>query len=274
MREAFKPAIDALEADLADLERQAFETKQVINRLCVRAGIDPLYPDATLAASASIGTLRSDSFYGKGITTAAREFLEMRRAAGLGPASPREVYEALVKGGYAFETAEDVHGVISVRGTLRKSSGVFHRLPNGLYGLLEWYPKAKAVRNESENDAEPRRPRRAKRSDANATPRNIQPRKSPKLKIKKAQKEQIRPSVTPFVLKAMANGSEWTTESLKHEAITHSLPGVNELTRRSVFHGALMGLKKTGRVEQTGADGWRIVRKTAQQHVGGNLGAA
>src|ERR1700733_3866245 len=84
MREQFQPAIEALQSDLADLERQVTETKQVINRLCVRAGIDPLYPDATATSTNTVGALRPDSFYGKSITTAAREYLDMRRAAGLG----------------------------------------------------------------------------------------------------------------------------------------------------------------------------------------------
>jgi len=36
---AFQPAIDALQADLAELERQAAQTKQLIDALCARAGI-------------------------------------------------------------------------------------------------------------------------------------------------------------------------------------------------------------------------------------------
>lgn len=146
MREELKPAIEALQGDLADLERQVAETKQVINRLCVRAGLDPLYPDAIPAASASVGALRPDSFYGKSVTTAAREYLEMRRAAGLGPATPREIYEALEKGGYTFEAKDATNAIISVRATVRKSSSIFHRLPNGTYGLLTWYPNARAAR--------------------------------------------------------------------------------------------------------------------------------
>lgn len=141
MREEFTPAIEALQKDLADLERQVAETKQVINRLCARAGTEPLYPDVMVPTSPSIGLLRSDSFYGKPITTAAREYLEMRRAAGLGPATPREIYEALEKGGYTFDTKNVNTAIVSVRNTIRKSSSIFHRLPNGAYGLLNWYDR-------------------------------------------------------------------------------------------------------------------------------------
>jgi hypothetical protein len=151
MREEFKPAIEALQTDLADLEKQVLDTKLVINRLCVRAGMEPLYPDASATTSSTVSAVRSDSFYGKSTTTAAREFLEMRRSAGLGPATPREVYEALAKGGYTFEAKDATTAIIGVRATMRKSSAIFHRLPNGTYGLLSWYPNAKPVR-EDDND--------------------------------------------------------------------------------------------------------------------------
>jgi hypothetical protein len=167
MREEMKPAIDALLVDLADQEKQVTDTKLLINRLCVRSSMEPMFPEAA-ASSAAVGSIRPDSFYGKVLNTAAREYLEMRRAANLGPATPREVYEALVKGGYAPETKDETNAIISVRATLRKNSSVFHRLPNGTYGLLSWYPNAKPQRDEDDNDtaARPRKKARklAKRS--------------------------------------------------------------------------------------------------------------
>src|SRR5690348_15071546 len=148
MREEFKPAIDTLLADLGDLEKQVLETKLVINRLCTRADMEPLFPDATAASSPTIGSIRSDSFYGKVLSTAAREYLEMRRAANLGPATPREVYEALIKGGYESEAKDANIAIVAVRATLRKNSSIFHRLPNGTYGLLSWYPNAKPQKDD------------------------------------------------------------------------------------------------------------------------------
>ncbi len=265
MREEFEPAIKALQGDLAELERQAFETKQVINRLCTRAGMEPLYPDATLAASPSMGTLRSDSFYGKAITTAAREYLEMRRSAALGPATPREVYEALAKGGYTFDTAEEVHAIISVRSTLRKNSGIFHKLPNGTYGLLSRYPKAKAARNEEDEEAVPSRQSKSPKTDVAATARKAT--KAPKgIKAKrrkaKAGGDTSRPSVAPFISNVMSNGEEWTTESLKQEAISQRVTGIDASTPKNVFHGTLLNLKRKGQVEQAGNGSWRTPAKT------------
>lgn len=154
MRDEMKPAIDALLVELGDQEKQVIETKLLINRLCARSQMEPMFPDAAASASSgAIGTIRPDSFYGKVLNTAAREYLEMRRAANLGPATPREVYEALAKGGYASEAKDEVTATTIVRATLRKNSSIFHRLPNGTYGLLSWYPNAKPQRDDDEEDA-------------------------------------------------------------------------------------------------------------------------
>ncbi len=170
MREEFKPAIDALLADLADLEKQVLDTKLVINRLCSRDGTEPMFPDASAASGPTVGAIRPDSFYGKVLSTAAREYLEMRRSANLGPATPREVFEALVRGGYASEAKDEITAMIALRATLRKNSSIFHRLPNGTYGLLGWYPDAKPVRDDGDDESR-KAPRASKRK----------PRKAPKL---------------------------------------------------------------------------------------------
>jgi hypothetical protein len=78
----------------------------------------------------------------------------MRRAANLGPATPRDIYEALVKGGLKFDTTVVANAITGVRGTLRKNSSIFHKLPNGEYGLLSWYPRAKAARPNAAADDE------------------------------------------------------------------------------------------------------------------------
>jgi hypothetical protein len=157
MREEFRPAIEALQKDLGDLERKANEIKATINRLCESGGDPPLYADIGGSSSAStITSIKGDTFYGKVLTTAAREYLEMRKVQGLGPATPRDVYEALKKGGFAFETKNENNAITGVRATLRKNSGIFHRLPGdgGEYGLLAWYPNAKKPKETTEAEEE------------------------------------------------------------------------------------------------------------------------
>jgi hypothetical protein len=78
------------------------------------------------------------------ITAAIRNYLEQRKHGGLGAATLNEIYSAVRDGGYKFESKNENNAKVSVGNTLRKSSSIFHRLPNGQYGLLEWYPSAKA----------------------------------------------------------------------------------------------------------------------------------
>ena len=150
MRDEFRPAIEAAQEQLADQEKQVRETKKAIEAMCVLAKVDPMYLEVEEGASKP-ASIRADTFYGKRMSTAAREYLEMRRTMSLGPASPREVYEALTDGGFSFDTKDEQTALVSLRATLRKSSSIFHRLPNGQYGLLKWYEHVKAERNAAKN---------------------------------------------------------------------------------------------------------------------------
>ena len=147
MDNAFAPAIAALQAELAELDRKSRELKGTINVLCKHGGQPELYANlATETGAATVAGIKADTFYGKTIATAAREYLEMRKATNLGPATPREIYEALIEGGYQFEAKSKDIAMVGLRSNLRKNSKTFHRLPNGQYGLLSWYPNAKAAK--------------------------------------------------------------------------------------------------------------------------------
>ena len=145
---------------LVDLDRKARELKSTINVLCKHAGVPELFPNLeNESGPIALGAIKADTFYGKVIGTAAREYLEMRKAANQGPASPREIYDALVQGGFQFETKSEQVALVSLRSNLRKNSRTFHKLPNGQYGLLSWYPNAKPAKasngdDDNENDNE------------------------------------------------------------------------------------------------------------------------
>lgn len=144
MREEFQPAIAALQKDLTELERKVIEAKTTINKLCEVAGGTLMYPDVGATSTATISVIRGDTFYGKVFTTAAREFLDMRRVQNLGPATTREIYDAIVSGGYEFETDNASNAMTGMRQTMIKNSSIFHKLPNGSWGLSSWYERIKA----------------------------------------------------------------------------------------------------------------------------------
>jgi hypothetical protein len=140
MDEHLAKTLEHARKKLQEQEQAVIDTKKFINQVCQFAGRDPLYviEDGT---GQTLAAIRSDTFYGKSITTAVREFLEMRRASNLGAASHAEIITALKSGGFDFETISSDEAVAhrTIATTLGKNSGIFHRLPNGNWGLKGWY---------------------------------------------------------------------------------------------------------------------------------------
>jgi len=143
MSDDIRNTIEVLAKKVAAKEEEANKLKKLINELCAEENIQVRYPNI-VEVSGSLGALRADQFYGQTLTAAIRNYLEQRKASGLGAASLNDIYAAIRDGGYKFESKNEDNAKISVGNTLRKSSSIFHRLPNGQYGLLVWYPSAKA----------------------------------------------------------------------------------------------------------------------------------
>jgi hypothetical protein len=140
MSDHLRLAIADLELKLAEQLKTVAKTKAGINQLAELAGIPAPYADIEeVSAGAAI---RPDQFYGQALHTAMRNYLEWRGKA-RGPATVNEIFEVLKAGGYQFETKNDDNSKRIIRITLTKNSIVFHKLPNGSYGLLAWYPNAK-----------------------------------------------------------------------------------------------------------------------------------
>lgn len=135
--------IEVLTNKVAAKEEEANKLKKLVNELCGEAGIAIRYADVSEPGK-TISAIRSDEFYGQTLTAAIRNYLERRKAANLGAASVTAIHKAIKDGGYKFETNSEENAKISVGNALRKTSSIFHRLPNGEYGLLAWYPSAKA----------------------------------------------------------------------------------------------------------------------------------
>jgi hypothetical protein len=168
---AFQPAIDALEKDLADLERQANGLLQSINLLREKSGLPPRpggwQPTQSQSGAPGSGggasvQLHSDSFTGKKLGSAVREYLEMRkRSGGDAPATSREIFDALKEGGFVSGAKDDATALVVLRTMLRKNTTMFAKLQNGKYGLRIWYPNLKATKeavaeeseDETDNDA-------------------------------------------------------------------------------------------------------------------------
>jgi hypothetical protein len=176
------PALAVLEPKLDELERKANALLQVVNELRTEDGLPPrppsggegfVTPGASGSAGATVSQIRPDTFYGKKMQTAIREYLEMRKAAGIGPATPRQIYEAITAGGYKFEAKDETTALVGMRALLRKRTAFFHKLPNGSYGLTNWYPDAKkpkaSVAETDADDDDEEEPNPAKEMEAAAS---------------------------------------------------------------------------------------------------------
>jgi len=129
--------------NIEKLEAELLSDKKLVNELLVRNGQAPRFTDIGRSSTPSISSIRRDQFHGRPLATAGREYLEMRGPSdrgGLGAASVNEIYEALLQGGYTFDTKNDLNAKRGLREALSKNTPVFRRVGDA-YGLTEWYPK-------------------------------------------------------------------------------------------------------------------------------------
>lgn len=154
---SFDATIAVLQDRLRLQEEKLTATKKLVNDLCRESGRDPLYPDAESGSAGTMTSIQADTFYGQPLNASARKVLEMRRAMGLGPATVKEIHQALEKGGYQFSTKNTQYAMDGLRQSLSKASHTFHKLPSGQYGLSVWYPsiRAKKERDDSGADTTP-----------------------------------------------------------------------------------------------------------------------
>jgi hypothetical protein len=145
MTKTLDQAIDEIVAEIGKLEAEIRDKKKTVNTLCGVAGRDEMF--MLDAPEASVPTrIRPDQFYGQPLATAVRTILEMRKAQNLGAATVKEIFETLTAGGYTFNTKSDDVAHASLRNSLAKNTVTFHKLPNGRFGMLSWYPNAKAAK--------------------------------------------------------------------------------------------------------------------------------
>ena len=155
MSNPFQPAIDELENEAKNLETQLRGLTTTINFLRQKAGLPPRGPGGGGSQGEGDGSngvfvglnIQPDTYFSKKMSTAAREYLSARKAAGMpGPAMVKEIFEALKLGGLQFGSKDDTNAKIVLGSMLRKYSATFQKMPNGSYGLKAWYPDAKKPR--------------------------------------------------------------------------------------------------------------------------------
>lgn len=139
MSDSLKTAVEEIQAKIKSHLDEVADLKKAANALCRIIGTDPLYPDDEPSGGA-VAPNRADAYYGKPLSTAAREYLEFRKRA----CSAEEILAGLEKGGFDFDALgwKGEHRLRSVAVSLAKNTAMFRRLPNGTFGLNAWYSDA------------------------------------------------------------------------------------------------------------------------------------
>lgn len=147
--------IDMLVADVATKQQEIAELQRTVNYLCTKAGIATKYEQietpGAAANSASL-TIAPDEYHGKPLNRAVTDYMNRRAKAmpNAKTASAEEIYDVLIRGGYTFEQRSKDEQMHSLKTSLGKSTHTFRKLPNGTYGLVEWYgetePKQRRTR--------------------------------------------------------------------------------------------------------------------------------
>jgi len=133
-QEALRSAIQVLQRDLSHRMELVEQTKAILSSLYTYIGDEepgflPRLPGETAR------------YEGKGVATAAKEFLDSRGAA----ASVDEIFAALKEGGLRFGSTVSKKGEERrwVLESLRKNTRTFQRTSDGAFALTLWYRRKK-----------------------------------------------------------------------------------------------------------------------------------
>lgn len=150
MNSSLRAAIKELQAQVEQKAEELVTLKRTVNLLCANLQEQPIYPDADEPGTGS-RAVSAHEYYGKSPLVAARMYLDMVGE----PVPVEEILDALERGGFDFEDQgwDEKTRLRALAISLSKNTAIFHRLPNGTYGLIKWYPAKQAKKSKSAADA-------------------------------------------------------------------------------------------------------------------------
>lgn len=142
MSKTVDEVIAELCAEISAAEADINTKKSTVNVLCGAVGRPPKFAINEPEKPKDLPTsFPPDAFYGEPLASSARKVLEASKQAGRGALSLDALYEALKSGGFAFDAKSDATARRSLAISLSKNTAAFVRLPNGDYGLKQWYKR-------------------------------------------------------------------------------------------------------------------------------------
>ena len=141
--------IEELKNKVIEKEKELNEAKKMANNFCQMFGKPLLYVIDEQSPTVLTGQLRGDEYYGRPLATVITSILEARKIQGAGPAMVKDIYDQMIAGGYQFEAKDADNAMRGIRISMAKNPK-FHKLPNGKWGLTEWYPNIKESKEKEE----------------------------------------------------------------------------------------------------------------------------
>lgn len=137
--DATQKVLSDIQSRVVTLLEEVAKLKRTANMVAELAGQSAIYADVD-SDSHAVGPTRPDAYYGKPLATAVREYLEFRRQA----VPVEDIQKGLAQGGYDFSSMGWPKGATLryLAISIAKNTNVFHKLPNGMWGLNVWYPEA------------------------------------------------------------------------------------------------------------------------------------
>jgi hypothetical protein len=137
-------AISSLYAELGSVEARSLEIKKMINNLSAMLGESLPFSNVETTVGFGNQSIKPDQFFGKGLSTAVKEYLKMKNQA----CTAQEIFDALRAGG--FEFSKDWGEKFQLRNltislSKNRNDFVFVKSSNA-YGLWEFYPDKKRER--------------------------------------------------------------------------------------------------------------------------------
>jgi hypothetical protein len=144
--------IEELKAKVIEKEKELNEAKKMANTFCQMFDKPLLYVIEEQPTTVLTGQLRGDEYYGRPLATVITIILEARKMQSIGPATVREIYDQMLAGSYQFEAKDADNAMRGIRISMAKNPK-FHKLPNGKWGLTEWYPNIKEEKSEKSKES-------------------------------------------------------------------------------------------------------------------------
>ena len=143
--------LKGIDEQIKPLLAEQMELRATVNGICKMTGRQPIFSGAVHSTESALQSaapvvLSPDMFTGAALAPAAKGALDLlRQQAGstTRPATVEEIHTVLVNGGFEFPSRDVENQRRGLAVSLSKSSYMFRKLPNGMFGLTEWYPGSK-----------------------------------------------------------------------------------------------------------------------------------